>query len=118
MHCRDSLWAFWAGMGTLETYNLLSYFAFGQWVVFVVDFGYFSQSGSGIHSYVLCVGWAFHWQSYGGLFVSFLGVCDRCVACGFRHLLKARDVLGSWAILLQVILQLSASSEQSVGKSS
>ena len=88
----------WNGVGALVTYNLLSYcaYAFGQWVVFVGDFGSFSQSGSGIHSYVLCVGWAFHWQSCGGLLVGFLGGCDCCVACGLSHLLMACDVLGQW----------------------
>ena len=89
------------------TYNLLSYYVIGQWVVFVGGFGSFFQSGSGIHSYVLCLGWAFHWQCCGGLLwgllwgllVGFLEGCDCCVACGFSHLLMARDVLGLWWIV-------------------
>ena len=75
--------------GALVTYNLLSHYAFGQWFVFVGGFGSFSQSGSGIHSYVLCVGWAFHWQTG----------CDCCVACGLSDLLMAHDVLGLWWIV-------------------
>ena len=81
------------------TYNLVSYYAFGQWVALVGGFGSFSQSGSGILSYVLCVGWAFHWQGCGDLLVGFLGGCDCCVACGFSHLPMARDVLGLWWIV-------------------
>ena len=65
-------------------------------VVFVGGFGTFSQSGSGIHSSVLCVGWEFHWQNCEGLLVGFLGGCDCCVACGFSHLLMAHDMLGLW----------------------
>ena len=54
-------------------YNLLSYYAFGHWVVCMGGFAFFSQSGEDIYSYALCVGWAFHWQSCGGLLVGFLG---------------------------------------------
>ena len=63
-------------------------------------FGSFSQFGEGIHSYALCVGQAFHWQSCGGLLVGFLGGCDCCVACGFSHLLMARDMSGLWWIVM------------------
>ena len=71
-------WTGGGGGGAFVTYNLISYQFFGQWVVFVGgsgSFSHFSQSGSGIHSYVLCVGWAFiigrvvgvYWWTFMGL---------------------------------------------------
>ena len=55
-------WSGGGGWGLLASYNLLSYHAVGQWVVFMGGFGSFSWSGSQIHGCVLVVDRVLHWH--------------------------------------------------------